>query len=176
MISSNGIEGLDLGNVDSKKILNLLECPVCYDYITPPIKQCVKGHLVCSSCYQKLTNCPTCRGELSNERNLILEKIAPFLKYPCRYYTFGCKESVLLAKKELHERLCPFVVVNCPFHAKCPWAGSLNDIEHHIKMKHKIKRKNFIQLFQFISLFRNKRFLLNEMFQRNASNFAIFYV
>ena len=63
--SDNGIEALDLGNVESKKILSLLECPVCYDYITPPIKQCIKGHLVCSSCYQKLTNCPTCREELS---------------------------------------------------------------------------------------------------------------
>ena len=27
----------------------------------------------------------------------------------------------------------------------------------------------------YISLFRNKRFVLNEMFQRNASKFAIFY-
>ena len=27
-----------------------------------------------------------------------------------------------------------------------------------------------------ITLFRNKRFELNEMFQRNASKFAIFYV
>ena len=27
-----------------------------------------------------------------------------------------------------------------------------------------------------ISLFRNKRFALNEMFQRNASKFALFYV
>jgi len=137
--SNNGIEALDLGNVESKKILSLLECPVCYDYITPPIKQCIKGHLVCSSCYQKLTNCPTCREELSTERNLILEKLTPFLKYPCRYHTFGCKEVVALGKKELHERLCPFVVVNCPFHAKCPWAGALHDMEHHIKMKHKIK-------------------------------------
>ena len=28
----------------------------------------------------------------------------------------------------------------------------------------------------FLPLFRNKRFALNEMFQRNASKFAIFYV
>ena len=27
-----------------------------------------------------------------------------------------------------------------------------------------------------VALFRNKRFALNEMFQRNASKFAIFYV
>ena len=153
MASNNGIEGLDLGKVDSKKILTLLECPVCYDYITPPIKQCVKGHLVCSSCYQKLSNCPTCRSDLSKERNLCLEQIAPFLKYPCRYYTFGCKESVLLSKKEIHEKNCPFVVVNCPFHAKCPWAGPLKDIENHIKSKHKIKRKNFHSIISFLMFY-----------------------
>ena len=31
-------------------------------------------------------------------------------------------------------------------------------------------------LYYYLSLFRNKRFALNEMFQRNTSKFAIFYV
>jgi hypothetical protein len=34
--------GLELGAVDTNNILTLLECPVCLDHITPPIKQCIK--------------------------------------------------------------------------------------------------------------------------------------
>ena len=34
--------GLELGVVDTNHILTLLECPVCLDHITPPIKQCIK--------------------------------------------------------------------------------------------------------------------------------------
>jgi hypothetical protein len=33
---------LELGAVDTNNILTLLECPVCLDHITPPIKQCIK--------------------------------------------------------------------------------------------------------------------------------------
>ena len=33
----------------------------------------------------------------------------------------------------------------------------------------------FSPIFENSALFRNKRFALNEMFQRNASKFAIFY-
>ena len=34
------IEDLDLGKIESDQVLNQLECPVCYDYIIPPVKQC----------------------------------------------------------------------------------------------------------------------------------------
>ena len=47
---------LELGLVNTDSLLTLLECPVCLDHITPPIKQCVKGHLVCTDCYPRYTN------------------------------------------------------------------------------------------------------------------------
>ena len=50
---------LELGAVDTNQILTLLECPVCLDHITPPIKQCIKGHLVCTDCFPHLPHCPT---------------------------------------------------------------------------------------------------------------------
>ena len=37
---------LELGLVNTSSLLTLLECPVCLDHITPPIKQCTKGHLI----------------------------------------------------------------------------------------------------------------------------------
>lgn len=48
----------------SADLASLFECPVCFDYVLPPILQCQSGHLVCSNCRPKLTCCPTCRGPL----------------------------------------------------------------------------------------------------------------
>lgn len=45
-------------------LASLFECPVCFDYVLPPILQCQSGHLVCSNCRPKLSCCPTCRGPL----------------------------------------------------------------------------------------------------------------
>jgi hypothetical protein len=50
-------------------LVNLFECPVCFDYALPPILQCQSGHIVCSQCRQKLSSCPTCRGPLGTLTN-----------------------------------------------------------------------------------------------------------
>ena len=65
-----------LGSVDNESVLTLLECPVCLDHITPPIKQCIKGHLMCSDCFPRLHHCPTCRGSMCDERNLAMEQVS----------------------------------------------------------------------------------------------------
>lgn len=63
----------------------LFECPVCFDYVLPPILQCQAGHLVCNHCRQKLSCCPTCRGPLTPSiRNLAMEKVASTLPFPCK--------------------------------------------------------------------------------------------
>lgn len=63
----------------------LFECPVCFDYVLPPILQCQAGHLVCNQCRQKLSCCPTCRGPLTPSiRNLAMEKVASTLPFPCK--------------------------------------------------------------------------------------------
>lgn len=55
-----------LGNATSsnQELASYFECPVCFDYALPPIMQCQSGHIVCQSCRQKLSMCPTCRGPL----------------------------------------------------------------------------------------------------------------
>ncbi len=52
------------GSNQHQDLVNLFECPVCFDYALPPILQCQSGHIVCSQCRQKLSSCPTCRGPL----------------------------------------------------------------------------------------------------------------
>jgi len=56
------------------------DCPVCLEPILgPPIHQCQASHPLCFICWEKLykagEKCPTCRGRLSDTRNLPLEKI-----------------------------------------------------------------------------------------------------
>jgi len=50
----------------SKDVLEQLECPVCMQYMLPPIALCSNGHNICSSCKPKIQNCPTCREPLSD--------------------------------------------------------------------------------------------------------------
>lgn len=69
----------------SSELTALFECPVCFDYVLPPILQCQAGHLVCNQCRQKLSCCPTCRGPLTPSiRNLAMEKVASTLPFPCK--------------------------------------------------------------------------------------------
>ena len=39
----------------NQELAQLFECPVCFDYVLPPIMQCNSGHLVCQNCQPKLT-------------------------------------------------------------------------------------------------------------------------
>lgn len=73
----------------TKDSANFFECPVCYEYVLPPILQCSNGHLVCSDCRPKLEQCPTCRDSLGTIRNLGMEQLASNLLFPCKYE--GCQ-------------------------------------------------------------------------------------
>uniref|UniRef100_A0A8C4RX28 E3 ubiquitin-protein ligase n=1 Tax=Erpetoichthys calabaricus TaxID=27687 RepID=A0A8C4RX28_ERPCA len=119
-------------------LANLFECPVCFDFVLPPILQCRSGHLVCSNCRPKLTCCPTCRGPLGSIRNLAMEKVAHFVMFPCRYALLGCKVALAHSEKVDHEELCEFRPYSCPCPgASCKWQGSLDDIIPHLMHKHK---------------------------------------
>lgn len=83
----------------NSNILSMIECPVCLEYMGPPIQQCRRGHLVCSSCRAQLVNCPTCRSRFTDLRNLVLERIVEMIKYPCRHDS--CSQMHLLKVKNL---------------------------------------------------------------------------
>merc|ERR1719232_2358226 len=117
----------------------LFECPVCFDYVLPPILQCHAGHLVCSNCRPKLTCCPTCRGSLGNNiRNLAMEKVASTVMFPCKYSSGGCMVTLLHTEKIEHEETCEFRPYSCPCPgAGCKWQGSLEQVMAHLMQVHK---------------------------------------
>ncbi|KAF3840554.1 hypothetical protein F7725_006416 [Dissostichus mawsoni] len=71
---------LTVGGLQSPELTALFECPVCFDYVLPPILQCQAGHLVCNACRQKLSCCPTCWEEEERYSPFILS--AFFLPAP----------------------------------------------------------------------------------------------
>ncbi|CAB4061086.1 SIAH1 [Lepeophtheirus salmonis] len=76
------IMDLDLGSVSNTSILSLLECPVCLDHITPPIKQCTKGHLVCIDCFP---SCITVQHAVAISRKGLTKKTPIMLLTPFQY-------------------------------------------------------------------------------------------
>lgn len=59
-----------------------LECPVCFEEAFSPIYSCHRGHLICSSCRPRVSDCPECRQPLGREwlRHRFAEKTAEELK------------------------------------------------------------------------------------------------
>lgn len=91
---------------DNTGILSILECPVCLEYIVPPIYQCDNQHLLCSACQQYLAHCPICQVKLKGARNLCMEKVSDYVLYPCKNESIGCKVQLHLNKKTAHESAC----------------------------------------------------------------------
>nr|CAD7392884.1 unnamed protein product [Timema cristinae] len=114
-------------------LINILECPVCMEYMGPPINQCLRGHLVCSICRPQLRDCPTCRSHFADARNLAMEKVADKLQYPCKNATMGCTDYFRLKDKVEHEANCSFRVYFCFL---CEWKGMYRDMFVHILMDH----------------------------------------
>lgn len=111
-----------------KNLLLELECPICTQYMAPPIRQCNTGHSICERCLGKLRECPLCQSEFSQARNLSLESLAARLQYPCS--NAGCPVKLTLTNRDYHEKTCNFRNYKCPME-NCGWTGSLQDITKH---------------------------------------------
>jgi len=59
--------------------LKEIECPVCMEYMSPPISLCTRGHNLCDTCSRGIPKCPICQ-EVFITRNLALEVITNKMK------------------------------------------------------------------------------------------------
>lgn len=132
------MNGTQQGGPTNADLASIFECPVCFDYVLPPIYQCSSGHLVCSNCRPKLSCCPTCRGPLAGIRNLAMEKVANTVSFPCKYASAGCEVNLPHTEKTEHEDFCEFRPYSCPCPgASCKWQGSLDSVMPHLMHAHK---------------------------------------
>lgn len=122
-------------------IISELECPVCLDYMMPPIfVVCSSGHSVCSMCKEELDQeCPTCRQPVVNIRNIVMEKVAKRVKYPCVNKKWGCYETFNIDAIIDHESECFYSNRQCPWSAvshTCAWKGDTKDLKRHLTDSH----------------------------------------
>jgi len=120
----------DLGEV----LMSDLECPVCMDYMVPPIKLYTNGQNFFSRCRQSVQCCPTCRADFLGNRNMILENIARRQKYPCANWQSGCHNLLSIE----HIAVCVYGKIKCPLYLDktCSWNALKNDLKEHAKPAH----------------------------------------
>ncbi|XP_049823915.1 E3 ubiquitin-protein ligase sina-like [Aethina tumida] len=118
-------------------LIDEFKCAVCFDYMKPPIRMCVTGHSCCKSCFQRMKQCPECRGKKSNFRNLNLERIYYKLVFPCENAEYGCNVVAKGLEVMKHEGKCRYGYLQCPLTAYgCSWSGAYNTMEDHLKAEH----------------------------------------
>jgi hypothetical protein len=128
----------DMSRALYEDLLKDLECPVCTEYMVPPIKLCTNGHNICRKCRGRVQCCPTCRAKFSGIRNFALENIARRQKYPCVNRHRGCLELFSIEHIAEHHAGCVYGKIKCPLHLfkECSWIGLKNDLKEHTKAAH----------------------------------------
>ncbi|GJQ74229.1 hypothetical protein Trydic_g19136 [Trypoxylus dichotomus] len=121
---------------EENDILAKLECPICLEFMVPPIMQCNAGHSFCQSCQRKIDSCPTCKGPINDTRNYLLEDITSIVSYPCKYKKYGCDFHANAEMIKNHEVSC----VNGPYECvvdDCHWADKHSKLIKHLQEAHK---------------------------------------
>lgn len=122
-------------NEFNQQLLQSLECPICREYIRPPIFICETGHNICEICSKRVNMCPICRGNFLGGRNFTLESFTSNLDYPCVNQLLGC---FFIGKAQLvqkHELLCEYIEIECVT-LNCQWRGLDGDLKKHLKAEH----------------------------------------
>jgi hypothetical protein len=128
----------ELSHDQNEAMLKELECPVCMEYMVPPLKLCTNGHNICSRCRESVQFCPTCRAEFSEIRNVLLENIVRIQMYPCANRQSGCLELFSIEHIAEHHAACVYGKIKCPLclFKLCSWNGPKNNLKEHIKAAH----------------------------------------
>ncbi|XP_014231462.1 uncharacterized protein LOC106655547 [Trichogramma pretiosum] len=54
---------------------DILQCPICYDWLTETVPMCAQGHHVCVKCLGHLRRCPLCQGDFNGSRSYLAESL-----------------------------------------------------------------------------------------------------
>uniref|UniRef100_A0ACD5VDT4 Uncharacterized protein n=1 Tax=Avena sativa TaxID=4498 RepID=A0ACD5VDT4_AVESA len=117
--------------------LDILDCPVCFHPLRPPIFQCTVGHTICSSCHDKLPDkCHFCSLPTVYNRCHMVEHVIESIKVSCSNANHGCTARITYYQKEEHEKGCPHAPCFCP-ETSCDFSGPPVMLVDHFSSKHK---------------------------------------
>uniref|UniRef100_A0A1B6KQY8 RING-type E3 ubiquitin transferase n=1 Tax=Graphocephala atropunctata TaxID=36148 RepID=A0A1B6KQY8_9HEMI len=114
------------------KLLEITQCPVCFESVGISVVQCVRGHGVCAKCKERLTECPVCKGKFTVEASVMLAKIMEQLPKMCVNSKNGCQT---LCSHD-HQQFCEFRPTKCRVDEKCKWQGPLTQLVNHLQTLH----------------------------------------
>ncbi|KAK9701786.1 Seven in absentia protein family [Popillia japonica] len=141
----------------SSLVVSQSKCSTCANYSYGHIYQCNMGHSVCAKCKEQQRKCLECNTDVTDVRNLGLEKLISLLNLPCPFYKNGCFEKYT----QEHEEICTRRFYKCWF---CPekfvWEGPISAFKNHLKNYHKqyLLRGALVDLPNYQS--ESKRFIL----------------
>lgn len=122
------------------------ECPVCNEYMNPPIRMCQTGHCFCNDCFEKIERCCLCQSAKSKSRCFVLERIYEKIKFPCKFSGNGCTGTFNKLDMKKHVTECHWRSISCPI-GKCKWNGKISNLESHCLQNHKDYKSNPTILF-----------------------------
>ncbi|CAG7827825.1 unnamed protein product [Allacma fusca] len=118
-------------------------CPICLEFLLPPVYQCVNGHLICDICHVKVKTCPQCRDAFVGKkiRNLAVEEIVRECSYECKNLEAGCMLKRKYDQVRDHDLDCKFSSLNfCEsLGINCNIKIGEPGIVEHLKTVHRIR-------------------------------------
>ena len=133
-------EKCDVNSLESE-LDTWMNCPVCYELLSPPFMGCHNGHIFCNNCISNVKKCPTCRQSSKFEcRQLVMENIAMKKNWPCNMAHQGCKHVMKIDKFAEHSLKCKFVSTQCCPFGQCTAEIVMqpNDVRKHMQEVHDI--------------------------------------
>ncbi|KAF7033446.1 hypothetical protein CFC21_044544 [Triticum aestivum] len=116
--------------------LDILDCPVCFLPLRPPIFQCTLGHAICSSCRDKLQDkCCLCSLPTVYNRCHMVENVVESIKLACSNSSHGCTARITYYQKEDHEKGCQHAPCFCP-ETGCSFSGPTKVLLEHFLGEH----------------------------------------
>ncbi|PNT71781.1 hypothetical protein BRADI_2g35472v3 [Brachypodium distachyon] len=118
-----------------------LDCGVCFLPLKRPIFQCDVGHVVCSSCRDKLAptrRCHMCCAPLARgyRRCHAMEQLVESIRGSCPNAPYGCTVRMAYYDQHPHLQVCRHAPCHCPAEA-CGFVGSTEALLDHFVVAHK---------------------------------------
>ena len=115
-------------------IEKILECPVCFNIPRDlPIPQCPAGHIICKTCRDPVSTCPTCRRRLFQDgTSSLAASLIEKVPHKCKFSVYGCEVKDLLGPLKVHEEKCAERTIRCLLF-ECRDIIQVKKFEEHFK-------------------------------------------